>query len=68
MAIESLDEYWFKKINKYIVNNKLPALGTSKKGDGLWKNMFNAQQRSQKKRKIISWFTYKTETVKYLTI
>ena len=57
MAIESLDEYWFKKINKYIVNNKLPALGTSKKGDGLWKNMFNAQQRSQKKRKII-WDSY----------
>jgi hypothetical protein len=59
MAIESLDLYWKNKITKYIINNKLPMYGSlkNKKADKLWKNMFNAQKSTQKRRRMI-WDEY----------
>ena len=53
MAIESLDDYWYQKIDKYIVKGKLKPLGTHAKGDVAWKHMFTAQNRTQQKRLLI---------------
>ena len=46
MAIQSLDEYWLRKIDKYVVKGKLPPLNSGTKGDAAWKLMLATQARS----------------------
>ena len=54
LAIQALDEYWLRKINKYVVNNKLPPLNAGKKGDMAWELMIKSQIRTQERR-IMIW-------------
>ena len=47
LAIQSLDEYWLRKIDKYIMKGKLPLLGKGTKGDAAWKLMIETQGKTQ---------------------
>lgn len=53
LAIQSLDEYWLRKIDKYVTKGKLPLLGKGTKGDAAWKLMIETQGKTQDQRMMI---------------